>query len=85
MPVQMDQEDLRRGRTHLNDLVMGCGYPRLTSIPVEGDGRDKISVCGSRDGKLSTEATIQCPFPVAENLTVDREIARCKPKISFGI
>ena len=53
MPVQMDQKDLGRGRTYLNDFVMGCGYPRLTSIPVEGEGRDKISVCGSRDGKLS--------------------------------
>ena len=29
----------KRDRAHLKDIVEGCGYPRDTPIPVEGDGR----------------------------------------------
>ena len=36
MIVQMVQEDLKRERAHMKDIVEGCGYPRDTPIPVEG-------------------------------------------------
>ena len=80
MIVQMVQEDLKRERTHLKDIVEGCGYPRNTPIPVEGDGRYNNPLYWSRDRNPFQPAT-QSSYTITENVTEDKKIIGCTPGI----
>ena len=76
MIVQMVQDDLRRERAHLKDIVEGWGYPRDTAIPVEGDGRYNNPLYWSRDRNPFQPAT-QASYTISENITQDKKIIGC--------
>ena len=76
MIVQMVQDDLRRERAYLKDIVEGCGYPRDTAIPVEGDGRYNNPLYWSRDRSPFQLAT-QAFYTICENITQDKNIIGC--------
>uniref|UniRef100_K1PRT2 Mutator-like transposase domain-containing protein n=1 Tax=Magallana gigas TaxID=29159 RepID=K1PRT2_MAGGI len=70
--VAMVKEDLRRERTYEKDTLEKCGYPRLTPIPVEGDGRYNNPLYWSRDKnpfQLATHST----YTRSENVTSDKK------------
>lgn len=71
--VEMVKEDLRRERTYLKDTLENCGYPRLTPIPVEGDGRYNNPLYWSRDRNPFQPAT-QSTYTISENVTSDKKI-----------
>lgn len=79
MIVEMVQEDLRRERAHLKDLIENCGFPRETPIPVEGDGRYNNPLYWSRDRNPFQPAT-QATYTMSENVTEEKKIIGCITK-----
>nr|XP_022288482.1 uncharacterized protein LOC111100689 [Crassostrea virginica] len=72
----------KRDRAHLKDIVEGCGYPRDTAIPVEGDGRGKkIISCTTRNklcskrsrGENRTEHPVECAATLPYQHPIGRE------------
>ena len=76
MIVNMVQEDLRRERAHLKDLIENCGFPRETPIPAEGDGRYNNPLYWSRDRNPFQPAT-QATYTISENITNEKKIIGC--------
>ena len=73
MIVQMVQDDLRRERAHLKDIVEGFGYP---AILVEGDGRYNNPLYWSWDRNPFQSAT-QASQTISENITQNKKIIGC--------
>ena len=77
MIVQMVQDDLRRVRAHLKDIVEGCGYPRDTPKPVEGDDRYKNPLYWSRD-RIPFQPATQASYTISENITQKQAVQQKK-------
>ena len=59
---------MRLSEVYINIPVEGCGYPRDTAIPVEGDGRYNNPLYWSRDKNPFQPAT-QASYTISENIT----------------
>ena len=58
-------EDLKRKRTHLQDIARAAAIQGVRQYLVDGNEQYQIPVCGSPDGN-PFQATPRCSFPVTE-------------------
>ena len=84
LTVQVVQRTWKEKRLTCRTLPRAAAIQGVRQYLVNVNERYQIMVCGSPDGN-PLQATTRCYIPDTENLTVDKEITSCKPKIGFGV